>query len=206
MVSAMRDEEIIDYERRAYERRRKTRNELRRTRRMLTVSYIVWAITLVAVLVIGTMHQLEEADAREIHTSASVPFTPPVWEPVESVEPIDAVAEVEEAEKDWTSYNKVENVTLTHYCICKKCCGKDEDHPAYGITANGRTAEPYVSVAVDPALIPLGSEVYVDYGDGDVRQYRADDTGVAGAHIDLCVEGHQEALNLGVMTVTAYWK
>ena len=197
-MSAMRDEDIIDYERRAYERRRKTRNELRRTRRMLTISYIVWAITLVAVLVIGTMHQLEEADAREIHTSASVPFTPPVWEPVEIVEEPEAPV--------WTSYNKIENVTLTHYCICKKCCGKDEDHPAYGITASGRAAEPYVSVAVDPALIPLGSEVYVDYGDGEMRQYRADDTGVAGAHIDLCVEGHQEALNLGVMTVTAYWK
>lgn len=203
MVTAMRDEEIIDYERRAYERRKKTRNELRRTRRMLLVSYIVWAITLVAILIICTVYQLEDTQAREVHTSASVPFTPPVWEPVIVTEP-----EPAEEEPEWTSYNKVENAKLTHYCICKKCCGKDADHPAYGITASGRAAKPYVSVAVDPALIPLGSEVFVDYGNGDVRQYRADDTGsgVAGAHIDLCVEGHQEALGLGVMTVNVYWK
>jgi 3D (Asp-Asp-Asp) domain-containing protein len=65
-----------------------------------------------------------------------------------------------------------------------------------------------MSVAVDPYMIPLGSKVYINYGDGEVREYRADDTGsaIAGAKIDLCVEGHQEALELGVKTVRVYWE
>ncbi len=101
---------------------------------------------------------------------------------------------------------RIDNVTVTHYCICQKCCGKSPDHLAYGITASGRYATPYVSVAVDPSVIPLGSDVLVDYGDGVIEYYRADDTGpgVGGKHIDLCVSNHQEARNLGVRTATVY--
>ena len=104
------------------------------------------------------------------------------------------------------SATRIDNVTVTHYCICQKCCGKSPDHPAYGITASGRYATPYVSVAVDPSVIPLGSDVLVDYGDGVIQYYRADDTGsgVGGKHIDLCVPDHQEARNLGVRTATVY--
>lgn len=105
------------------------------------------------------------------------------------------------------SATRIDNVTVTHYCICQKCCGKSPDHPAYGITASGRYATPYVSVAVDPSVIPLGSDVLVDYGDGVIEYYRADDTGsgVGGKHIDLCVSDHQEAKNLGVRTATVYF-
>lgn len=102
---------------------------------------------------------------------------------------------------------KIENVTVSHYCLCKKCCGKSPDHPAYGITASGRKATPYVTVAVDPAKIPLGSDVLVDYGDGVIEYYRADDTGsgVNGNHIDLCVSTHEEARNLGLRNATIYF-
>ena len=101
----------------------------------------------------------------------------------------------------------IENVAITHYCICEKCCGKTPDHPAYGITASGRAAVPGTTVAVDPNVIPLGAEVLVDYGDGELHRYRADDTGsaVTGAHIDLCVGSHQEAIQLGVRTATVMW-
>ncbi len=102
---------------------------------------------------------------------------------------------------------RLEDVTVTHYCICRKCCGKSPDHPAYGITASGRRAAPGVSVAVDPDVIPLGSDVLVDYGDGELHDYRADDTGsgVKGLHLDLCVESHQAVLTLGVRTATIYY-
>ena len=98
-------------------------------------------------------------------------------------------------------------MTVTHYCICQQCCGKAPDHPAYGITASGRRATPYVSVAVDPSLIPLGADVLVDYGDGEIHYYRADDTGsgVGSRHIDLCVGSHAEALQMGHRTATVYW-
>ena len=98
--------------------------------------------------------------------------------------------------------NKIEDVKVTHYCCCVKCCGKDD-----GITASGVKATPGVTVAVDPNVIPLGSDVLVDYGDGIINYYRADDTGSAikGNKLDLCVSSHQEAINLGVRTATVYW-
>ena len=102
----------------------------------------------------------------------------------------------------------LENVLLTHYCICEKCCGKTPDHPAYGITASGREAVPYISVAVDPDIIPLGSTVWLMFSDGGRIQCRADDTGSAiqGARIDLCVSSHTEALEHGVDYITVYWE
>ena len=98
--------------------------------------------------------------------------------------------------------NKIENCTVTHYDCCVLCCGKTD-----GITASGVKATPGVTVAVDTSIIPLGSDVLVDYGDGVINYYRADDTGSAikGNELDLCVSSHQEAINLGVRTATVYW-
>lgn len=56
-------------------------------------------------------------------------------------------------------------------------------------------------------MIPYGSTVLVDYGDGVLRAYRAEDCGgaVRGSHIDVAVERHDEALALGVKTATVFW-
>lgn len=101
---------------------------------------------------------------------------------------------------------KLEDVTVTYYCICEICCGKSEDDPAYGITASGLYATPGVSVAVDPDIIPLGSDILLDYGDGELHYMRADDTGsgVEGNHIDVCLASHEEALRAGVRSATVY--
>ena len=109
---------------------------------------------------------------------------------------------------DAAELNKLEDVLLTHYCICEKCCGKSASHPEYGITHSGRVAEPYKSVAVDPNIIPLGSTVWLVYEDGEIVECRADDTGGAidGARIDLCVSSHSEAWELGIADITVYWK
>ena len=97
---------------------------------------------------------------------------------------------------------RLDGVTVTHYCPCAACCGKSD-----GITASGLRATPGVTVAVDPEIIPLGADVLVDYGDGEIKYYRADDTGsaVKGAHIDLCMASHEEAVQAGVRTATVYW-
>ena len=96
----------------------------------------------------------------------------------------------------------IKECTVTHYDCCVSCCGKDD-----GITASGVQATPGVTVAVDPDVIPLGSDVLVDYGDGEIHYYRADDIGAAikGNKLDLCVSSHQEAINLGARTATVYW-
>lgn len=94
----------------------------------------------------------------------------------------------------------IEDCAVTFYDCCAACCGK-----ADGITATGLRAAPYVTCAVDPDVIPLGSDVLLDYGDGELHCLRAEDTGVSGNAVDVCVEGHQEALELGLRTAKAYW-
>ena len=101
--------------------------------------------------------------------------------------------------------DRIEGCVVSHYCceLYPHVCGTGN-----GITASGAPAEPGVTCAVDPAVIPLGSTVYADYGDGVIHEYIAQDTGawVNGGHIDLCVAGHQEALDLGVRTATVWWE
>jgi len=100
----------------------------------------------------------------------------------------------------WT--NKLENCVVTYYDVCLECCGKLD-----GITYNGSAAVPYETCAVDPSVIPLGSAVSVDYGDGILHHYRAEDIGggVKGNHIDVCVADHEEAIALGTRTAMVYW-
>lgn len=97
---------------------------------------------------------------------------------------------------------RLDDVKVTHYCTCSTCCGWDT-----GITASGLRSTPGVTVAVDPDVIPLGADVLVDYGDGEIHYMRADDTGsaVKGNHIDVCLASHEEAVQAGVTTATVWW-
>ncbi len=99
--------------------------------------------------------------------------------------------------------HKLEDVTITFYC-CEQyphICGTGN-----GITASGRRVTPYVSCAVDPDVIPLGSTVMLEYN-GEMVYLRADDTGgsIKGNRLDIAVKGHQEALSLGVKTADIWW-
>ena len=76
---------------------------------------------------------------------------------------------------------------VTAYCPCEDCCGRWAD----GVTASGLPAGPGI-VAVDPAVIELGSTVVIDG-----QQYLAADTGVTGQAVDLCMESHAAALAFG---------
>lgn len=190
---------------RLQEIRRRTREQRRKRERNIAFAIMLLAVAVIFALVMAS------GNARAEDTYIVVPVE--VIEQPE-VEPVSCEPEVPETNENelieqalLQNAVKIENVTMTHYCICQKCCGKSPDNPAYGITASGRKATPYVSVAVDPDIIPLGSDVLVDYGDGEIHYYRADDTGgsVDGHHIDLCVGSHQEAIELGVKTVTVWW-
>ena len=75
------------------------------------------------------------------------------------------------------------------------------DGGGYGITATGIPAT-YGVAAVDPAIIPLGSRLYIPgYGEAV-----AADTGGAiyGYRIDLCMESYSECMNFGRRDVTVY--
>ncbi len=100
--------------------------------------------------------------------------------------------------------NKIEDCTITYYCAERYAhiCGTGD-----GITATGAKVMPGVTCAVDPSVIPFGSVVMVDCGDGVLHEYIAQDSGswVNEDHIDICVETHSEALELGTRTATVYW-
>lgn len=79
---------------------------------------------------------------------------------------------------------------VTAYCPCIKCCGKTD-----GITATGTLATAGRTIAVDPTVIPYGSEVILNG-----HTYIAEDCGgaIKGNKIDMFFNTHQEALNWGV--------
>ena len=99
----------------------------------------------------------------------------------------------------------IEDCTITFYCNEKypHICGTGD-----GIAYDGTPALAWATCAVDPDVIPLGSTVLVDLGDGyGLRTLVANDVGgsVKGNHIDLCVTSHTVAEQLGRQTATIYW-
>jgi 3D (Asp-Asp-Asp) domain-containing protein len=79
---------------------------------------------------------------------------------------------------------------VTAYCPCMKCCGK-----ADGITATGTVATAGRTIAVDPTVIPYGSQVILNG-----TTYVAEDCGgaIKGNKIDMFFDTHEEALQWGV--------
>ena len=84
---------------------------------------------------------------------------------------------------------------LTHYCseLYPHVCGE-----GHGITYTGTQATVGRTIAVDPRVIPYGAKVYIEgYG------WRiAEDKGawVNDNHIDILVDTHDQALELGTKT------
>lgn len=93
--------------------------------------------------------------------------------------------------------------TITFYCSCEHCCGKTPDHEAYGITATGTKATEGRTIAVDPTVIPYGSRVIIE---GFEFVYCAEDCGgaIKEQHIDIYVDSHEEALQLGRQTAEVW--
>lgn len=89
------------------------------------------------------------------------------------------------------AYIYIGECTVTAYCCepYEHICGTGD-----GLTATGLPVSPGI-VAVDPAVIPLGSTVVIDG-----QEYLAADTGgaVKGLHVDVCLPTHQEAQDFGV--------
>lgn len=122
-----------------------------------------------------------------------------------AVSDLDRPAQEPVTYEDWfrDNSNVIPGCKITHYCaeMREHICGTGD-----GITATGVPVTPYWTCAVDPSIIPYGSEVMVDYGDS-VAFYKAQDCGgsIKGNHIDLAVETHTEALEKGVEAATVYF-
>ena len=85
---------------------------------------------------------------------------------------------------------------LTYYCACEICCDVET-----GITATGTPVVEGRTIAVDPDVIPHGTQVIIN---GHV--FTAEDCGGAidGNHIDIYVNDHQTALELGTGQAEVY--
>jgi len=84
----------------------------------------------------------------------------------------------------------------------------DPDNVIYGRTYLGYTARRGV-IAVDPAVIPLGSKVYIEVVYDSIEDYGfavAGDigSGIKGYVIDLCFDSFNETLNWGRRKVNVY--
>ena len=88
------------------------------------------------------------------------------------------------------------NFTITYYCACEICCNKTD-----GITATGAPVVEGRTIAVDPSVIPYGTQVIIG---GHV--FTAEDCGgaIRKNHIDVYVNSHAEALALGVTSANVY--
>lgn len=170
------------------------------SRIILLLSIFAWAMVLLSIIKApdSSAAELPPAQETERLPGDDIPATEKCYMDAEEIQEDYENEQIEEALL--ANAHVIEDCLVTHYDCCVKCCGKSD-----GITASGLRATPYVTVGVDPNIIPLGSDVLVDYGDGEIQYYRADDTGVKGNHIDVCVSSHAEALELGVCRATVYW-
>lgn len=189
-----------------------TREERRRRsqRRLQLITYLLFLLFLLAWLLSYTvmtveaeqpaMHKPEPATQDGSLPGDDTPATTRCYLTEEEIE--ENENELIEAALLARSH-RLEDATITFYCCEERphICGTGT-----GITASGRRVTPYVSCAVDPDVIPLGSTIMVEYNGGMVY-LRADDTGTAvkGNHIDIAVKEHQEALSLGTKTADIWW-
>lgn len=83
--------------------------------------------------------------------------------------------------------------SISHYCSCPICTGTAKGSR----TATGHIPREGRTVAVDKHIIPLHSVIYVE----GLGTFVAEDVGgaVKGNHLDIYIDDHQRALNLGTL-------
>lgn len=137
---------------------------------------------------------LSEAKIRELNAAKGVEFDAFDEITNEAEKVAENGTEKLETASEWESIGEFK---LTAYCPCEKCCGIWAKNRPNGIvyTASGAKAEAGKTIAVDPDVIPYGTEVKI----GD-HTYIAQDSGSAikGNKIDVYFDSHEAALAHGV--------
>lgn len=118
---------------------------------------------------------------------------------VTEVIPEETVVQEENTDNAESNLVSMGNFKLTAYCACSYCCGQW----ANGITATGTTATQGRTIAVDPSVIPYGTEVVING-----NTYIAEDCGgaIKNNKIDIYFDSHQDALNFGIQYADVYIK
>ncbi|KAF0193825.1 MAG: hypothetical protein FD169_2248 [Bacillota bacterium] len=106
-------------------------------------------------------------------------------------------------------FTKVLYATATAYTAGPESTGKSPGHPLYGITYSGLRVQ-VGHIAVDPKVIPLLSNVYIEGLDTfsatyDGNYYATDiGSAIKGNKIDIYFENVEEARKFGVRQVKVY--
>lgn len=87
---------------------------------------------------------------------------------------------------------------ITHYCNCSICCGQ---YAGKGTTSTGAKLQAGKTIAVDPSVIPYGTEVLIN---GETYVAQDCGGGVKGNHIDIYCETHEEALKSGTFYIEVF--
>ena len=176
----------INRNRRLTERRRKIRNL-----GVATITGVVIAAGIIWRQIGSTPKQLPTVQ-EPITTPATITEVTTT-----STTPVAAPTLATPAEK-WTSIGEFE---ITAYCSCEICCGywatirpKDDNGNPIVYTSTGAVARQGVTIAVDPEVIPYGTEVRIGG-----HTYIAQDTGgdITGNRIDVYFSNHEDALEYG---------
>ena len=140
-------------------------------------------------------------------TRSAEPVQPVETAQAEAAQPVEVLTAMPVAETEPCTEAEPELLALgafkiTHYCPGPCCCGKWAD----GITATGTKATQGRTIAVDPDVIPYGTEVLVAYEDGSQAVYIAEDCGgaIQGNRIDVFMDSHEAALVCGVKAAEVY--
>lgn len=137
-----------------------------------------------------------EPTETETPTETTPTITAP---PIATEPPTEQPTTLPETTGPWQSLGTYK---LTAYCSCYKCCGQyalnrpiDENGNPIVYTSIGAIAKAGTTIAVDPRVIPYGSEVKIND-----HIYIAQDTGgaIKGNRIDVYFDDHQDALQFGV--------
>jgi 3D (Asp-Asp-Asp) domain-containing protein len=94
-------------------------------------------------------------------------------------------------------FNNEESYTVTAYCPCIKCCGKED-----GITASGIKAVSGITVAADTDILPFGTEILIEGIGHRIVQDRGG--AIKGKSIDIFFDTHEEALMFGRQNLKVY--
>lgn len=153
---------------------------------------MVTAIILTAINFAVVKNEIQELNAAVIEIEAKQIALEEQQTEISYIEDT-SIEEPEEVELP--EYYNLGEFKLTAYCACAKCCGKSD-----GITATGTHAKAGRTIAVDPDVIPYGSEVVIEFKNGTSHTYIAEDCGgaISDNRIDIYFDSHEEALKFGV--------
>lgn len=146
---------------------------------------IAIAVILIAFIALGYgYYQLQQVKA-ELQTvnDNSIKVIQQLQEDIEAMK-----SEMDGIESNLPTFAGV--FSTTAYCKCEKCCGIWSDSP----TKSGTIPQEGRTIAVDPDVIPLGTQVLIDG-----QTYTAEDTGsaVKGNVIDIYFNDHEETEKYG---------